>query len=174
MDFNSVMVMKMFAPQFRVTFKVGAKYLLATIFSLCSLWLVWGVCIKFLSGSTTVVRQQDQKDYLPLPRFLLCNKERYNKKELVSMDLPEDFFDNRYPDVDMFRNRNSFPDLNSTWQRATWSWSEFEIAWSRYEGREGRPLPVPLGKYYHFICQVSMLVQGSFPSTLSIEVSATL
>ena len=26
----------------------------------------------------------------------------------------------------------------------------------------------------YFICQVSMLVQGSFPSTLSIEVSATL
>ena len=126
--------MKMWTQLSLGTFKVGAKYLLATIFSLCSLLLVWDHCIKFLSGSTTVVRQQQQMDYLPLPRFILCNKERYNKKELVSMDLPEDFFDNRYPDIDKFRKRNSFPDLNSTWRRVTWSRSEFEIAWSRYEG----------------------------------------
>ena len=98
------------------------------------MWLVWDHCLKFFSGSTTIVRQQQQRDYLLLPRFLLCNKERYNKDELAAMKLPDDFFDNRFPDMDKFGNKDSFPDLNATWQRATWPMSDFEIDWRRYEG----------------------------------------
>ena len=81
--------------------------------------------------------EQEPKSYLPLPRFLICNKDRYNKEELEAMDLPEDFFDNRNPDRTIFSNNKSFPDLNSTWQRATWPVTDFEADWKRYEGMDG-------------------------------------
>ena len=116
--------------------KTCAKYLLAIFLGLCSLWLVWDLCLKFFSGSTTILREQEQNNYLPLPRFLLCNKQRYNKDELAAMELPDDFFDNLNPDKSRFSNEDSFPDLNYTWQRATWPMTDFEIDWKRYEGME--------------------------------------
>ena len=67
----------------------------------------------------------------------MCNKDRYNKEQLKAMDLPEDFFDNRNPDEAIFSNNKSFPDLNSTWQRATWPVTDFEADWRRYEGMDG-------------------------------------
>ena len=114
--------------------KCYAKYLLAVFLGFCSLWLVWDLCIKFFSRSTTILTVQENKEYLPLPQFLLCNKKRYNEGELVAMGLTEDFLDNRTPDISMFKSRNSFPDLNVTWQRATWNISNFEIDWRAYEG----------------------------------------
>ena len=107
-----------------------AKYLLCLIFSLCSLWLVWDLCLKFISGSTTIVREQNSKDYLPLPRFLLCMKERYKTEQLSAMNLPKNFFGNG----GTFNETDTFPDLNATWQRATWPMHELEVDWSRYEG----------------------------------------
>ena len=80
--------------------------------------------------------EQDQKSYLPAPHFLMCNKDRYNKEKLEAMGLPEDFFDNRNPDRTIFDNNKSFPDLNSTWQRATWPLTDFEADWRRYEGMD--------------------------------------
>ena len=50
------------------------------------------------------------------------------------MEIPKDFFDNYYPDRAKFRNKSSFPDLNATWLRATWSYKDFNIDWARYEG----------------------------------------
>ena len=85
--------------------------------------------MKYLSGSTTILREQEHKTYLPLPHFLICNKQRYNKDELAAMELPDDFFDNRHPDKSKFVNRSSFPDLNATWQRATWPVTDFEMDW---------------------------------------------
>ena len=81
--------------------------------------------------------EQEPKSYLPMPRVLICNKDRYNKEQLEAMDLPEDFFDNRNPDKTIFSNNKSFPDLNSTWQRATWPLTDFEADWRRYEGMHG-------------------------------------
>ena len=81
-----------------------------------------------------MLREQKHKSYLHLPHFLLCNKERYNKEELVAMDLPLDFFDNLYPDENRFSNEESFPDLNATWQRGTWPMTVFDIDWKSYEG----------------------------------------
>ena len=95
--------------QFKGEIKGRAKYLLAIVLAICSMWLVWEHCLKFLSGSTTIVREQKHKDYLPLPHFLLCNKQRYNKDEIASMDLPDDFFDNRMPDRARFSNQDTFP-----------------------------------------------------------------
>ena len=73
-------------------------------------------------------------NYLPLPHFLICNKQRYNKDELAAMALPEDFFDSYHPDITKFNNNYSFPNLNATWLRATWPYKDFEIDWARYEG----------------------------------------
>ena len=114
--------------------KTYAKYLLAIILGLCSLWLVWGLCLKFFSGSTTILREQHRNDYLALPHFLLCNKIRYNKDELAVVELPADFFDNRRPERSKFKNKDSFPDLNATWQRATWPMENFKVDWLAYEG----------------------------------------
>ena len=114
--------------------KTCAKYFLALLLVFCSFWLVWDLCLKFLSGSTTTLREKKQMSYLPLPNFLLCNKQRYKKDELAAMEIPKDFFDNYYPDRAKFRNKSSFPDLNATWLRATWPLTDFEIDWSRYEG----------------------------------------
>ena len=72
----------------------------------------------------------EQNDYLPLPKFLLCNKNRYNKEELSSMGLPENFLDSGRK----FNKSHQFPDLNTTWQRATWPMQKFEIDWNFYEG----------------------------------------
>ena len=77
---------------------------------------------------------QDFKENLPLPNFFLCNKKRYYEDELEAMGLPADFLDNRTPDLTKFKSRDSFPDLNVTWQRATWNMSNFEIDWKAYEG----------------------------------------
>ena len=115
--------------------KTYAKHMLGLSLGLCSLWLVWDMCLKFLSKATTTVREKNQNDYLPLPHFLLCNRQRYNTNELAAMDLPDDFFDNRYPNRTMFSKKDSFPDLNASWQRATWPRTEFEVDWNRYEGR---------------------------------------
>ena len=77
---------------------------------------------------------QEYKEYLPLPHFLLCSNTRYKKDELAAMGLPADFFDNRAPDMSMFKSKDSFPDLNVTWQRATWNMTNFEMDWDTYEG----------------------------------------
>ena len=50
------------------------------------------------------------------------------------MELPANFFDNRIPDINKFKGRDSFPDLNVTWQRATWNMTNFEMDWDTYEG----------------------------------------
>ena len=73
-------------------------------------------------------------NYLSLPHFLICKKQQYKKDELAAMQLPEDFFDDHYLDRTKFSNKNSFPDLNATWLRATWPYEDFEIDWRRYEG----------------------------------------
>ena len=116
--------------------KTFTKYLLAIFLGLCSLWLVWGLCLKFFSGSTTFLREQEQRNHLPLPHFVICNKQRYKKDELAAMELPDDFFDNRHPDKSKFSDKDLFPDLNATWRRATWHMNDFDIDWRRYEGKE--------------------------------------
>ena len=50
------------------------------------------------------------------------------------MGLPADFLDNRAPDMKMFKSEDSFPDLNVTWQRATWNMTNFDMDWEVYEG----------------------------------------
>ena len=114
--------------------KIYAKYLLAIILGLCSLWLVWDLCLKYFSGSTTILTVQEYKEYLPLPRFLLCSNQRYKKDALAAMGLPDDFFDNVTPDKSMFEGQYSFPDLNVTWQKVTWNMTNFEMDWKAYEG----------------------------------------
>ena len=113
--------------------KACVKYLLALSLVFWSLWLVWDLCLKFLRGSTTTVHEQEQRGYLALPHFLLCNKQRYKTDELADMELPEDFFDN-WTDRTKFRHNDSFPDLNATWNRATWSRDDIGIDYRRYEG----------------------------------------
>ena len=110
--------------------KQSAKYLLAILLGLCSLWQCWEICLKFFGRSTTIARAQHQNDYLPLPKFLLCQKDRYNTQELSSMGLPENFLDSG----NKFNHSHPFPDLNATWQRATWPLEELEIDWNVYEG----------------------------------------
>ena len=112
--------------------KTFAKHLLGIISGLCSLWLVWDLCLKFLSGSTTIVREQQEKDYLPNPHFLLCKKESFHKNELRASGLPDNFF-SRF-DGGSYNYTGPFPNLNATWQRATWPEGELEVDWSRYEG----------------------------------------
>ena len=99
-----------------------------------SLWLVWDLWLKFLRGSTTTVHEQEQRGYLALPHFLLCNKQRYKTDELADMELPEDFFDN-WTDRTKLRYNDSFPDLNATWNRATWAGDDIGIDYRRYEGK---------------------------------------
>ena len=111
-------------------FKNIANCLLGLFLSLCSLWLVWDLCLKFFSGSTTIVREQQHHDYLPLPQILLCLKERYKSDELSALGLPKNFFDNG----GSLNQTEAFPDLNATWQSATWPSHELEADWSRYEG----------------------------------------
>ena len=125
---------KMLSPQCLSKAKTCAKYLSALICGICSLWLVWDLCLKFFRGSTTIVREQQPEDYLRLPKFLLCMKERYKTGELASMGLPENFFSNPYPDKSKFNPNDHFPDINATWQRATWPIKELEVDWSRYDG----------------------------------------
>ena len=88
--------------------------------------------MKFFGGSTTIVREQEQHDYLPLPNFLLCKKQRFNTDELAAMGLPAGFFSRPRK----FNHTGPFPDLNTTWQRVTWPMHELDIDWSRYEGRK--------------------------------------
>ena len=110
--------------------KSNAKYLIALVLGICSLWQVWDLCSKFLDRSTTIAIGHQQNDYLPLPKFLLCNKNRYNKEELSSMGLPENFLDSGK----RFNKTEVFPDINTTWQRGTWQLQEMEIDWNFYEG----------------------------------------
>ena len=112
--------------------KTSAKHLLGIISGLCSLWLVWDLCLKFLSGSTTIIREQQEKDYLPNPHFLLCKKESFQKDELSATGLPDNFF-SRFGGGS-FNHTGPFPNLNATWQRATWPEGELQVDWSRYEG----------------------------------------
>ena len=51
------------------------------------------------------------------------------------MGLSQDFFDNPHPNFEDFGLTKPFPDLNATWQRVTWSRDDFELDWSRYEGK---------------------------------------
>ena len=57
-------------------------------------------------------------------------KERYKTEKLSAMNLPKNFFGNG----GIFNETDTFPDLNATWQRATWPMHELEVDWSRYEG----------------------------------------
>ena len=110
--------------------KPAAKSLLAIVLGICSLWQVWDLCLKFFGGSTTIAIAHRPNDYLPLPKFLLCQKDRYKKEELSSMGLPDNFLNSG----DRFNHTHPFPDLNATWQRATWPLQELEIDWNFYEG----------------------------------------
>ena len=114
--------------------KQYTKYIMAISLCLCSLWLVWDLCVKYFSKATTVLQEQEYKEYLPLPHFLLCSSRRYKKDELANMELPADFFDNYEPETSKFIGKGSFPDLNRTWQRATWNLTDFEADWEAYEG----------------------------------------
>ena len=112
--------------------KIYAKHLLGIISGLCSLWLVWDLCLKFFSGSTTIVREQQEKDYLPNPHFLLCKKERFQKDKLEAFGLPDNFFGK--PNGLSLNHTGPFPNLNATWQRAAWPKEELQVDWWRYEG----------------------------------------
>ena len=99
------------------------------------MWLVWDLFLKFFSGATTTLHENLKHDYLPMPRLLLCHKNRYKTEELSAMGLSQDFFDNPHPNFEDFGLTKPFPDLNATWQRVTWSRDDFELDWSRYEGK---------------------------------------
>ena len=116
-----------------LSLKAIAEYMLAIVFGLCSMGLVWDLCLKYISGSTTIVREQQQHDYLALPHFLLCMKQRFQDGKLEAMGLPEAFLSK--PDGIKLNTKIPFPDLNATWQRATWPMNELDIDWSRYEGK---------------------------------------
>ena len=113
--------------------KTFAKLLLAILLGISSMVHVMGLCLKFFSGSTTVLMDHEHNEYLPMPKFLLCNKQHYKKDELTVRGLPVNFFQNRHPDV---TDKNVLPDLNATWQKATWSLADFEVNWWRFEGND--------------------------------------
>lgn len=122
-----------------------AKYALAIVLGICSLWQVWDLCLKFFGGSTTIAIGHQPNDYLPLPKFLLCQKDRYKKEELSSMGLPHNFLDSG----NKFNHTYQFPDLNATWQRATWPLQELKIDWNFYEGMKIRHYVPRVGYLNH-------------------------
>ena len=110
--------------------KIFAKWLLALVLGICSVWQVWEQLTKFLEGSTTTTLEKVNLEYLPMPLIVLCSSQRYKYDALTDMGLPKNFLD----DHRMKYLPGRFPDLNQTWLRATWSEDDFDLFWQAYEG----------------------------------------
>ena len=109
-----------------------ARLLLALVLGICSFWLVWEQLTKFLEGSTTTTVEKIKHEYLPMPLIALCSNQRYKQGALRSVGLPKDFLDNyQMKDLPV-----QFPDLNYTWNMATWSPDDFDLYWKHYEGND--------------------------------------
>ena len=104
-----------------------AKWLLALILGMCSLWQVEEVLVKFIEGSTTTTLEKQHNDHLPLPKVALCMKRRYNYGALAAMGLPDDYFSEHRHRTEIDRE-SPFPDLNQTWLKATWSREDVQMA----------------------------------------------
>ena len=74
--------------------KVFAKWLLALVLGICSVWQVWEQLTKFLEGSTTTTLEKVNLEYLPMPLIVLCSSQRYKYDALTDMGLPKNFLDN--------------------------------------------------------------------------------
>ena len=113
--------------------KINAQRLLFLFLGLCSIWPCWDLLKKFSKGSITVALEKQHRDYLPLPHIVLCRKRRYKYQELSARQLPDNFFDD--PDKTIFdKGKGSFPNLNETWLKTTWSQEDLEVGWKAYEG----------------------------------------
>ena len=111
--------------------KVFAKWLLALVLGICSVWQVWEQLTKFLEGSTTTSLEKVNLAYLPMPMIIMCSSQRYKYDALTDMGLPKNFLD----DHRMKYLLGKFPDLNQTWLKATWSLDDFDLFWQAYEGK---------------------------------------
>ena len=111
--------------------KAFARWLLALVLVMCSVWQVWEQLTKFLEGSTTTSLEKVNRAYLPMPMIVMCSSQRYKYDALTEMGLPKNFLDDhRLKDLPV-----QFPDLNQTWLKATWSLDDFNLFWLAYEGK---------------------------------------
>ena len=110
--------------------KLCAKWFLALIMGVFSIWQVWEQLSKFWEGSTTTSLGVVDNEYLPLPLIVLCSSQRYKHDVLTDMGLPKNFLDDHKANY----MAGKFPDLNETWLRATWSKEDFDLYWPPYEG----------------------------------------
>ena len=107
--------------------KKYTKLFLGLIMGFCSFWIVWGQIMKFLEGSTTITQEKQPHMHLSLPKVALCMKQRFKYKALAEMGLPEDYF-SEMKDWSGFDHGYSFPDLNETWLKSTWSREDMKVA----------------------------------------------
>ena len=102
---------------------------LCLVLGICALFQVWEELTKFLEGSITTSLEKVNHKYLPLPLVVLCSSQRYKHDVLSDMGLPKNFLDDHRATY----LPGQFPDLNETWQKATWSRDDFAIYWQPYE-----------------------------------------
>ena len=126
--------------------KVFARWLLALVLGMCSVWQVWEQLTKFLEGSTTTSLEKVNRAYLPMPMMVMCSSQRYKYDALTEMGLPKNFLDNhRMKDLPV-----KFPDLNQTWIMATWSADDFNLFWQVYEGKYSKHVSMDKYKFVVF------------------------
>ena len=128
--------------------KVFAKWLLALVLGICSIWQVWEQLTKFLEGSTTTTLEKVNLAYIPMPMIIMCSSQRYKYDALIDMGLPKNFLD----DHRMKSLPITFPDLNQTWLNATWAFDDFDLFWQVYEGKSRKH--VPIVTYTYFVLKV--------------------
>ncbi len=117
---------------------------------MCFLFQVQEQVVKYYEGKTTQTVEKVAYNELPLPYISLCMESPFKKQVLLDMGLPERFFLTAEPSI----ATGSFPSLNETWQKATYSAQELEVTWRLWPGQNASISVKPFNTIYNGQCYV--------------------
>jgi hypothetical protein len=88
--------------------------------------------IKYYQGTATRSVSKIAQKALMYPHISFCPEQPFKFSVLTSLGLSKDFFQSEGSPA----SGTNFPDLNETWNKASFSRSEFNISWTFFGGEE--------------------------------------
>jgi hypothetical protein len=115
----------------RSLYKKATTLFLFIFLLVCFLFQVKDQVVKFYLGRVAQTVEKISNASLKFPHISFCSSEPFKLKELDRIGVPKSIF--TYESHDHSPGE-SFPELNETWQNATYSKDEFKITWRFFDG----------------------------------------
>jgi hypothetical protein len=113
-----------------VSGKDVTTFVLFLVLLICFLLQVKQEVTKFIEGRTTETAEKMPDEDINLPHMTFCVKRPFKKEALLKLGITDIFFYTPHENPDIV-----FPDLNSTWNKVTYSKEDLGLWWSLHKSK---------------------------------------